>query len=674
MEVGEQIKVFQEFIEKNYEPQLLESVRKGKEFLLLDFFELAKISPELAEELLENPEEILKAGELAINEFDLPKKIGKFYIRFHNLPESQKILINEIRSKHLNTFLWMEGVVRQKSNVRPHVITAKFECPSCGNILTVLQFEKKFREPSRCGCGRKGKFKELSKELIDGQGLVLEEATEDLDGGMQPKRMNVFLKNDLVSPITDKKTSPGSKIRVMGWVTEVPIDLKSGGKSTKFDLMIEANYIEPVEEDFGSTELTEEELKDIHDLSKDPKIYTKLIKSIAPSIFGYDKIKESLILQLVGGTKKERSDGTVTRGDMHILLIGDPGAGKSQLLKRLTVVAPKGRYVSGKGVSGAGLTASVVRDEFLGGWSLEAGALVLANKGFCMIDELDKMDKEDRAAMHEALEGQTVSISKANIQATLRAETTVLAAANPKFGRFDPYRTVAEQINLPPTLINRFDLIFPIKDLPDVKKDGRMADHILNLHRKPDDITVDIKTKLLKKYIAYARQKIKPALTDGALKEIKEYYIKMRSSGQSEESGIKSIPITARQLEALIRLAEASAKVRLSDKVTKKDAQRAIDLIDFCLSQVAKDMETGIIDIDRISSGIPAKERSKISVVREIIDVLEGEFGKVIPMENVVERAEEKGMKAIDVEDIIEKLRRSGDLFEPRPNFIQKLG
>lgn len=672
MEVQEQIKVFREFIEKFYEASLLETVRKGESFLVLDFFELTKFNPELAEELLERPEELLKAGELAVKEFDLPHPVEKFYLRFRNLPESQKIMISEIRSKHLTKFFWTEGVIRQKSDVRPQVTAAKFECPSCGGILTLLQQGKTFHEPSRCSCGRKGKFRELSKDLVDAQGIFLEEAAEDLEGGAQPKRMNVFLKNDLVSPITEKRTGPGSKVRIIGWVTEVPINLHSGGRSTKFDLMIEANFIEPVHEDFSSIEISEEEKKKIEELGHDPKLFERFIKNLAPSIFGYEKIKEALILQLAGGVKKERKDGVITRGDMHVLLIGDPGSGKSQLLKMIARIAPKGRYVSGKGVSGAGLTAAVVKDEFLGGWSLEAGALVLSSNGFCCIDELDKMSREDTSAMHEALEQQSVSISKANIQATLRAETTVLAAANPKFGRFDSYKLIGEQINLPPTLINRFDLIFPIKDLPNKEKDGVMAEHILSLHQNPEEIKTDIDPKLLKKYIAYARR-IKPVITDSALKELKEYYITMRNSGQVEEGGVRSIPITARQLEALIRLAEASAKIRLSDKVAKKDAQRAIELINYCLSEVAKDMETGLIDIDRISTGISAKERSGISLVKEIIDSLEEQFTKVIPINSIIEKAEAQGLKSAEVEEIIEKLRRSGDIYEPRKGFISKI-
>jgi len=673
MEVDEQIKVFREFIEHNYYPQLLETVRKGNIFLLLDFSELVKFNTEIAEEVLENPEELLKAAELAIKEFDLPKKITKFTVRLTKLPESQKILISEIRSRHLNKLIWMEGVVRQKSDVRPHVTAAKFECPSCGNILNVLQLDSKYKEPTRCGCGRKGKFKEISKELVDGQGIVLEEAAEDLDGS-QPKRINVFLKDDLVSPLTERKTSPGSKIFIVGWVTEVPITLRTGGQATKYELILEANYVNPMEDDGVNMQISEKDLEEIKEIAKSPNPLDSLAKSIAPSIYGHDKIKEAIALQLAGGCRKIRPDGIITRGDVHMLLIGDPGSGKSQLLKRVTKIAPKARYTSGKGATGAGLTASVVKDEFLGGWCLEAGTLVLANKGFAIIDELDKMGKDDRSALHEALEQQTISIAKANIQATLRCETTVLAAANPKFGRFDPYDLVANQINLPPTLINRFDLIFPIKDLPNREKDEKAAAFILSFHKDPKRAVADISTELMRKYFSYIRAKMRPKMSDAAIEEIKDYYVSMRNSGIVDEASIRSVPITARQLEALVRLSEASAKIRLSKTVTKKDAQKAIELIDHCLNEIAKDSETGKIDIDRIGGRITATQRSSISIIKEIISSLEEQLGnKIVPIENVIEAAGGKNISQEKAEEALEKLRRSGDIFEPKRGFIQKL-
>ncbi|MEM4239978.1 MAG: minichromosome maintenance protein MCM [Candidatus Woesearchaeota archaeon] len=674
LDANEMIQKLHDFFQQNYYAELVEQARKGQKWLIVDFSALSRFDPDVADALLEMPDEVLKAAEVAIEQFDVPggqESVKGFAVRFINLPESSFLMIRNVRSIHLNKFHSIEGVVRQKSDVRPQVTEARFECPSCGNTISMLQLDSKFKEPSRCSCGRKGKFRLLSKVLVDAQGLVLEEVPEQLEGGEQPKRMNVFLKNDLVSPLSEKKTNPGSRIILVGKITEVPIITRSGVQSTRFDLLFEANSVVGVQEEFTDLKISPEEEQKIKELAQDPALIRKMVSSIAPSIYGHDQVKEALLLQMFGGVRKKHDDGVIRRGDIHILLVGDPGAAKSQMLKRMAVIAPKGRYVTGKGASGAGLSATVVKDEFLQGWSLEAGALVLANKGMAMIDELDKMNKEDSWAMHEALEQQTVTISKANIQATLRCETTVLAAANPKFGRFDPYDTVGNQIDLPPTLINRFDLIFPIKDVPDQKKDEKLASFMLELHQNNIEVP-PVSTDLLRKYVAFARKNVFPKLTDGAIEELKEYFIKMRASAGSGASA-KSVPISARQLEGLVRLSEASARLHLRDKVLKKDAKKAIELIDYCLRLVAMDEETGQFDIDRISTSMPASQRNKIVTVKEIIAELENKVGKVVPIEDIVREASAKGLTESEIEDIIQRLKKSGDIFEPRHGFVSRI-
>ncbi len=674
MEIGEQIQFFQDFFEMHYYEDLVLSLQKGVAHLVVDFTVLSQFNIDLAQELLDMPEDTFKTAQLAIEKLNLSGDVKNFRVRFKNLPLTQNIIIRNIRSKHLTKFIQIVGVVRQKTDVRPQVTSAKFECPSCGNIMNVIQLEQKFKEPPQCGCGRKGGFRLLSKELVDVQRIVLEESTESLEGGEQPKRFNLLLRQDLASPLSEKKTNPGSKIIVTGIVTEVPITLHSGGKSIEFDLILEGNYIESVEEEFSAVKISEEEEQEIIEFSKnDP--YKRLVKSFAPSIYGFERVKEALLLQLLGGVMKPRSDGVRTRGDIHVLLIGDPGAAKSQMLKRVSVIAPKARFVSGKGASGAGLTAAVVRDEFLKGWALEAGALVLANKGIVCIDELDKMSDEDRSAMHEALEQQTITISKANIQATLRSETTVLAAANPKFGRFDPYEILGKQINLPPALMSRFDLIFPIRDIPNREKDEKIASFILKLHQNIKLVDeVELSTDFIKKYIAYAKQKISPRLSDESLDEIKDYYVKIRNMGGDGDGGIKAVPITARQLEALVRMTEASAKVKLADEATKEDAKKAIQLLHYTLSQIGLDPETGKLDIDRITTGVTASQRNYISVVKEAIAKLEKIQGKVIPEEEVIKECEGKGLEESKIEEVLEKLYRSGDIFKPKHGFLSRTG
>ncbi|MEM2713607.1 MAG: minichromosome maintenance protein MCM [Candidatus Pacearchaeota archaeon] len=656
-----------EFIEYQ-KKEIAKEVKKGKKSIAIPFSSILEFSHKLADKLLERPEETLAMLGFVLDELGFGKGLK---IRLTELPKSQEVMIREIRSHHIGKLLSIEGIVRQSSDVRPQVTNALFECPSCGAKISILQLEKRFREPGKCSnCGRKKGFKLIARELVDAQRIVIEENPESLIGGEQPRRISVFLKEDLVEPKMEEKTTPGSRVKVIGILKELPIPLRSGALSTRYDLIIEANNIIPLEESFEELEISEEEEKEIKEIAARPDRLKLIAESIAPSVYGYEEIKQALALQLFSGVRKRKVDGTYTRGDIHILLVGDPGVAKSVILKFISSIAPRGRYVVGKAATGAGITATVVKDEFLSGWSLEAGAMVLANKGIICLDELEKMSEQDRSAMHEGMEQQTITISKANVQATLRAETSVLAAANPKFGRFDPYQHIAQQIDLPPTLINRFDLIFVLRDIPEREKDALIAEHVLKEHKRTSK-KPPIPPELLRKYIAYAKQKIVPKLTDEAEEEIKNFYVNLRSMPSGGDELVKPIPISARQLEALIRLSEASAKTRLSNKVTAEDARIAINLLKFSLLQVGLDQETGQIDIDRITTGIPASQRAKIILIRETINRLESRLGKMIPIKELIKEVEDK-ISTDEVYEIIEKLKMTGDIFEPKKGFIQK--
>ena len=649
--------------------KIIGNVRKsGEKIVHIDFDDFSSHSPELADNLIDRPEETIQLLEVGLEELEWAPNDSR--ARLSSISQGQEMFIRNIRSKHLGKMIGIEGIVRQASEVRPLVTNAKFECPSCGTLISVLQIDKKFKEPSRCSCGRRGGFKEVSKDMVDAQVLTIEEASDNLEGGEQPKRMSIFLKEDLVDPRMEMRTTPGSRVKIIGVLKEIAISSSSGAMLTRFDLAIEANNIIPMDESFEDIDISEEDERAIRELAADPDLLNRMIKSIAPSIWGHMDVKRALALQLFGGVKKFRSDGTKMRGDLHVLLVGDPGVAKSVMLSFISGVATKARYVSGKSSTGAGLTATVVKDELLKGWSLEAGAMVLANKGIVCIDEFDKMDEEDRSTMHEAMEQQTVTISKATVQATLRSQTAVLAAANPKFGRFDPTQSIPKQVALAPSLVSRFDAIFIMRDIPSRDRDEAIAMHVLSEHKQEIKHEV-IDKELLRKYLSYSKQKYNPVLTDEAITEMRNFYVGLRNLPQMGDSPNRPIPIGARQLEALVRLSEAHARMKLHKEVTKEDAEVAIELVKGYLMQVGYDEETKTIDIDKIG-GNPASARNKISVVRETIEELENKLGKLIPFEEV-EKALKDKMSAGDIDEAIGKLLKTGDLFRPRRGYIQKM-
>ena len=418
-------------------------------------------------------------------------------------------------------------------------------------------------------------------------------------------------------------------------------------------------------------------------------IYDKMRQSIAPTIYGLDVEKDALVLQLFGGIAKEMPDGTRTRGDVHTLLVGDPGTAKSQMLSYISKLAPRSIYASGKASSAAGLTAAAVRDEFgEGQWTLEAGALVLADKGLACIDEIDKMEETDRSSLHQAMEQQEISVAKAGINATLKSRCAILAAANPKLGRFDEFMPIHEQINMPPALLSRFDLIFSILDKPSPKTDIDLANHILQSHkggeirehinRIPDKlyskeqeiqfmkhIQPVFEPEFLRKYIAYAKRNVFPVLTDDALKILQDYYVKIRNSSK------ESVPFTPRQLEAFVRLAESSARIRLSQEATDNDANRAILIIDQYLQRVGMDRETGRIDIDIIATGISHSQHERMRLILDIIQRLcdESEDNSA-NRADIISEAEIQGIESRKVEEALDRLSRDGQIYKtPRGKY-----
>ena len=668
MEREQILEKFSEFLRDFYYDELIAAVSENKKSVEIDFSLFDKFDTEISDYTLENPEEVLAIAEDAVEQIDLAGK-PRLKIRFFNLPENKQIRIRNIRSEHIGKLISVDGMVRRASEIRPEVSEAIFTCPECDNRITEIQTERIIRPPFECDkCSCKRGFRLVDQKLYDARWVAIEEPFE-ITTGERPSEIMIFLKEDLTTTRMQNKTEPGTRIKTVGILKQIPKRDK-GTRSRQMEIYIDANHVENVEMEWEELELSPDDEKKIIELARSPDIYDKLSRSIAPTLYGMQEVKEAIVLQLFGGEQHIQKDKSRVRGVIHLLLVGDPSTAKSVIMKVASGLIPRGRYVSGKGVTGAGLTATVVRDEeFLGGWVLEAGALVMCNRSMLAIDEFEKIDVSDQVAMHEAMEQNTISIAKANIIATLPAQTSILAGGNPKFGRFDPYLPIKEQITVPETLLSRFDIKFAMRDLPNPEIDRMIADHILqSRHYGAEDVVIEIDNDLLKKYVAYSRKNYHPQLSRESGEALKEFFVKLREKVTTEES---PVPITLRQYEALIRLTEASAKIQLRNITNKEDSLRAINLMKASLRQFGFDPESGKIDIDRVEGHVTSTQRSRIRIILDIINDLAKVFGKEIPTEEIVKEAHKQGVD--EISSIIEQMRDEGLLIEPKPNFIQKI-
>lgn len=658
--------------------KLLNSYPQKKSLFVDVEGKLVRFDETLVDGLLEEPDAYVRCAEEAVGRRREVTNSGEEFrphVRFFNLPRTSQVEVLSTGAEHLDKLIQLEGVISSISEIKPRMVRAAWECNACRNrIYQDAGKVEPLTAPTYCtapGCTGPSRFTliEPASIFVDMQGLGMQDPVEKMRGNMPTVHAELWFEDDLTNTV-----APGDKVMVTGILRLKPVT-QNKAKSSVYHKFVDVNSVQKVEVDFEDLQITKEEEREIVELSRDPRLVEKVVASIAPSIFGYNELKKAIALQLFGGTPgKILPDGESIRSDAHLLLIGDPGTSKSTMLEYVSRLAPKCIVVSGGGASGVGLTASAEKNEITGGWIMKAGAMVLANGGLVGIDEMDKMKEEDRAAIHQAMEQQKISVAKAGIVTQFQSKTAVLAAANPKQGRFDPNTPIASQFALTPTLLSRFDLIFAMRDTLDEKRDRDLAAHILEGHRyagsqfkKGSVLVPAVDPELLRKYISYARRNIAPELTQEASDKIREYYVELRKAGKEQNT----FTVTARQIEGLIRLSEAHAKLRLSRFVELQDAQAAIDLADFVLHEIYFDRETGRIDSDIVNLGQPKSKLDKIRNILNIIAALEKEFD-LVEIDAVVREAASYGLDEPYTRKLIEELMRQGDLYAPKPGHVKQ--
>jgi len=691
---------------KESEMILLLSKQSDTPVLELTFHDLQAFDPEFAEDVLAYPRNILNSGRRTLNE--ICRERGEdidCILRVGELPRDSRRDLRDVGSNDIGQLRSAEVIVTKISEIKPRIHRAVFQCEACEHTVEMIQDnERELKEPLRCppetGCGlsagRSGETRfnlvmNISR-MVNNQWIEVQEVPENVPSGAQPSRAHVLVEGELVN-----KHLPGQRV-VVNIIPVVHSEVKRNRKTPMFDIIYHMVSSEHESTPFTEIKITDEDREAILEISSRSDLLQLMQRSIAPSIYAtgvMHYVKRSLALQLFGGVSRLNQDSTRLRGDIHILLMGDPGVAKSQLLIYMSKLSPRGMYATGGGVSGAGLTAAAVRDDFSGGgrFALEAGVLPLSDRGLAAIDEFDKISEEDRRTMHPAMEQQRLDISKGGVKATLNTRCSILAAANPTQGRFSkrgPNESVInsfKETGLPPALASRFDIIWMLRDEARVEDDERIARHILEVRTRgiseakiDEAMEYDIREaeeglifatgydesehltiEFLRKYIAYAKRNIHPDLSVDAKALILEYYTNERQSfNRDDQYGeVDVIPITPRALEALIRLTEAHARMFLREVANADDAKMSIAVFRHWRE------EAGIEDESELISGVSVQQRNAAQVIRVTLRDIISERG-VASMNDLLNRTASKGITEYQVEDMISKMLQSGELFSPR--------
>ena len=670
---------------------LIAEFPEERKSLYIDWADLNDFNDRLAREMIKNPVQMQEYAQEALRQFDTSteKDLGQSHIRIQGALDS--INAGEIRADHRGQLIAVPGTIRSVSAPVSFPTEAAFECQRCGTITRIPQSfatgDLSLAEPHECrGCERQGPFRlEQSKsKIVDHQLLRLEsfftESTRE-----SPASLILLAEDDIVNSV-----QPGDTVRANGVLNLVDPSEGAQLDATIVDKYLNVSSFTKVEtEDLIS--FTDEDENEIIQLAQSDDLYDRFVESIAPHVHGLEDLKLSVVLQLFGGVDKVLPDDTTISGTIHIAAIADPGMFESEIVKYAARISPRSVRVDGTDTTQAGLTTAAYKtSNGPKNWELDAGALVLADGGIASLTQIGKLSSEALSGLENVMREHEVKASKGTATQVLPANTSILASARPKYGRFDEYEPIGGQVNLNPSIVSQFDLIFTQVDNPDDNHDAEVAEQILKtsyageVQRQKEndsaathsteeaedaleDIIPEIDPKLVEKYIAYARQNCFPKLSQDAKTAIQEFYVETRTTGTGEDN---PIPVTARKLEAMVKLAEASARVRLSDTIEEEDANRVIDLVRSSLENLGVDPDTEDLDAEVVETGTSKRQRDRIKNIRGIISDLEEKHDSGAPVDEVIERAEQVGLEASKAEHEIMKLKQQGEIYEIRTDHL----
>lgn len=674
--------IWTDVISKTHKDEIYKFIQEypHKKSIYIDFKKIDKIGfakkiqgEHLPDYIINHPDKAIEDIKSAINseyqEYDTDNKnrydFGSVNIRIYNLPKS--IPIRDIRSEHIGKLIRIEGMISKTTSVKPRVLSSKFKCQKCGIVSP--RIEQKYKEsviPAYCEeCGStKMEIIDSENILIDTQKMRVSENFETMIGNEQP----AFIDIDILSDLCDIYQA-GNRVIVTG-VLKTFQKTKYNNKTPNFEFYLSTSSICMESTTFSDIIITTEDEEMFLNFSKSKNVLNEFSNSIASSIYGFDLIKRACILFLAGGVRSVKKDGNIKRGNIHLLLVNDPGTAKTEFLKVVVRLSPRGLFTTGANSTAGGLTAIASKDEFSegNGWSIEGGACVKSNNGVCAVDEIAVLKNEVYPSLYDVMENGEVNISKAGISATLKANTSLICACNPEGGRFDDYTPLIEQIKLPAPFISRFDLIFKMQDKPNAETDRMIAKRMIEsdmIDFEDNDNTIS--EEFIRKYIAYARQNFNPKFSKDAAEALIEYYVKERQTTDV-------MSITARQNGGLQRLAQAHARIRLSDIVEVSDITVAIDLMESCIKDIAT--IDGVLDIDNISGILPKATRDLNKAILEYINENKSiiyDIKDVVKRSELINYMESQGLDRSKIEKRLDLMRNECIIMEPKHGIIKKV-